>query len=208
MLAPFLVYEGPLLVAVQELLREGRSAWIVAIAIVLLLASDVVLPVPSSLVATASGGLLGLLPGALVAWTGMQAGVLVGYGVGRAAGFRAARRIVGRKELRRASRSHRRWGSWSLVVSRAVPVLAEGSVVLAGTVRMPLGPFVGLTALSNAAISGIYAGIGAYAFTSRAFLAAFGASVVIPGIFLLIQRRFGSIDPSRASGGPASGRRA
>lgn len=154
----------------------------------LLLAADVFLPVPSSLLATASGMLLGLTPGALTTWSGLQAGVLLGYGFGRSAGRRVAQRLVGEAELARAADAHQVWGGLSLLLARAVPVLAESSVLLAGLARMPLPRFALLTGASNAALALVYASVGAYAVETRTFLWAFAASTLGPGLLLVADR--------------------
>ena len=187
-LVPFALYEESVRGAVDGLLQSGRGRPLLAAAIALALASDVFTPVPSSLVATASGALLGLIPGAACTWMGMQAGALLGYAVGRTAGAGAVRRVVGDPELQRASQSHRRWGPVSLIVARAVPVLAESSVVLAGTVRMNTFRFFWLTGLSNAVIAVVYAGIGAYALETGAFLLAFAGSILIPAAVMWVSR--------------------
>ena len=207
---PFVLIDQSLTESVEELIRSRPSRPFVAAILALLLAVDVFLPVPSSLIATASGMLLGFAQGALVTWMGMQAGALVGYALGRSAGRSAARRFVGEVELERAERSHRRWGGFSLVVSRAVPVLAESSVLLAGLVRMPSPQFVALTGASNAAISLVYASVGAYALETSAFLMAFAASMFLPGVLLgadRILRRKRTLSagpPGQQSGGAGS----
>ena len=196
---PFLLYEDQVTEVVAGSLGSGSGRQLAALLILLLLASDVFAPVPSSLVATASGTILGLASGAAVTWAGMQAGALVGYGFGRTAGVRAVRRIVGDSELERATRLHRRWGGLSLIASRAVPILAESSVVLAGAARMPIGRFTWLTGLSNGAIATIYAGVGAYALETRSFLLAFVASMLVPGSLMWASRALGTGSPTAGS---------
>lgn len=203
---PFVLIDESLTKSVEEFTRSGPSRPLIATVLTLLLALDVFLPVPSSLIATASGVLLGFMQGSLVTWMGMQAGALIGYALGRSAGRGAARRFVGEGELRRAEHSHCRWGGFSLVVSRAVPVLAESSVLLAGLVRMPFARFVAWTGASNAAISMVYASVGAYALETRAFLMAFAASMLLPGALLGANRifrrkRIQSATPDRQSPG-------
>ena len=135
----------------------------------------------------------------------MQAGALVGYAVGRSAGAGAGGWFVGPAELERAARSHRRWGWFSLVASRAVPVLAESSVILAGTVRMPVARFAWFTGAANAGVALAYAAVGAYAVEARVFLLAFAASVLIPGASMLVHRACtGQRASSREVGGEAS----
>ena len=189
-LVPFALFEDALLEASERLLRAGATRLVAISSISLLLMADVILPVPSSLVATASGMLLGLAEGSSVTWFGLQAGALLGYFLGRSAGFRVTIWLVGREELERASRLHRRWGAASLIASRAVPVLAESTVVLAGAARMPLGQFAWLTSTSNAAIALVYGFVGARALETQAFLLALAASIGLPGILMGVFRFF------------------
>ena len=204
-IVPFALFEASILGAVRALTGSGTGRLAIALTIALLLASDVFLPIPSSVLATLSGLSLGLGSGALVTWAGMQAGALVGYAVGRSAGTGAVAWFVGPAELERAARSHRRWGWFSLVASRAVPVLAESSVLLAGTVRMPIARFAWYTGASNAGVALVYAAVGAYAVEARAFLLAFAASVLVPGAAMLVHRACtGQSEGSREVGGEAS----
>jgi len=187
-LVPFLLFEERIVRFSEVLLQDSTGGLPVAVAVVLLLASDLFIPVPSSFVATASGLLLGLVPGIAATWVGLQSGALAGYGVGRLARRRVAARILGEAELQRATGAYARWGGLSLIASRAVPVLAEGSVVIAGVARMPLLRFSCLVGTSNVAIAAIYAGVGAYVRDVNTFLLAFAASILIPGSLMLLLR--------------------
>ncbi len=187
-LVPFWLFEESIARLAEALLQDSSGRASVGAAVVLLLASDLFVPVPSSLVATASGLLLGLVPGMAATWVGMQSGALAGYGVGRWAGRRVAARIVGEPELRRAAGAHARWGGLFLIASRAVPVLAEGSVVIAGVASMPLLRFFVCVGMSNLAIAAVYAGVGAYVRDVNTFLMAFAASILLPGSLMLAHR--------------------
>lgn len=188
LLAPFFLYEQALEQAVERFLDSRPSRAAAAIALAALLASDVALPIPSSLTATAAGLLLGWPLGALVNWAGLNAGAALGYCIGMTAGRAAARRVVGVRGLERAAEAHRRWGDWSLIVSRAAPVLAEASVVFAGAARMRPARFALLVGLSNAAIAAVYAAVGALAMETEAFLLAFAGSIALPGLAMLLTR--------------------
>lgn len=186
-LLPFFLFEQQFNELAEELTAGDASRWVVAGAIFSLLALDVFLPVPSSLVSTASGVLLGFGGGAAVIWLGMMAGCGVGYAVGwRGAG--AARRLVGDDGIERAARLVSRYGDLTIVLCRPVPVLAEASVVFAGLVGAPLARFVRLTALSNLGIALGYAAFGALSLDLNSFLFAFLGAMLIPGLFLLISR--------------------
>jgi len=153
-----------------------------------LLASDVLLPVPSSLVGTASGALFGWALGAAIAWAGMTAGCAVAWWLGRTASRAGLRRFVGEGEIGRAQALAERFGAAALIVSRPVPVLAEASVLLAGACGLPLRSMLLLTALSNAGISLAYAVLGALAGGSGSFLLVFAAAVIVPALALGLLR--------------------
>ena len=145
------------------------------------------LPVPSSIVSTAAGVLLGLGLGAAVVWIGMMAGCLVGYFVG-VYSAPLARRLVGPAGLARAAELANRYGAWAVVLCRPVPVLAEATVVFAGLVRAPIGRFLFVTAASNLGIAAGYAAIGAFSMRLDSFLMAFIGAIAVPGVALLAAR--------------------
>jgi uncharacterized membrane protein YdjX (TVP38/TMEM64 family) len=190
-LVPFFLYEEGITAWARGVMQGGASKPAVAAAIAALLASDILLPIPSSLVATASGFLLGLVPGAAVTWAGMTVGALIGYALGRHPARRLTRRFVGGPELVRASMAHERWGDWSVIVCRSVPVLAEASVVFAGVAGMSLRRFLLLTGLSNLAIALAYAAVGALALEANSFLLAFFGAIALPAAAMLLLRRKG-----------------
>ena len=187
-LIPFFLYEEPISAWVQGFLKQEDAPWLVSAILAGLLAADLVLPIPSSVLSTAAGYLLGLWTGSFVTWTGMTLGCLIGYGLGATAGRKLTRRFVGDDELERASHAQSRFGDWMIVIFRAVPVLAEASVLFAGIAGMPVRRFLLLTTLSNAGIALAYAAVGAYALEAGSFLLAFGGAVVLPGVVMLAAR--------------------
>jgi uncharacterized membrane protein YdjX (TVP38/TMEM64 family) len=203
-LAPFVLFEKQFERLATWLAQGNASGWSTAGAIGALLSLDVFLPVPSSIVSTGAGVLLGFWRGAAVVWIGMTLGCLVGYGFGaKAAG--AARRLVGEKSLAHAGTVMDRHGSWAILLCRPVPVLAEASVVFAGLVRAPLVPFLLLTAGSNLGIALAYAAVGAFSMEAQSFLLTFLGALALPGIALLAGRLW--LGRSGAAGGERRGER-
>lgn len=158
-------------------------------AIIALLAVDIVAPVPSSVVSTLAGALLGVAGGALASLAGLTLGCVIGYALGRTAGRGAAQVTLGEREVARLEAGWARFGDAFLLLARAVPVLAEASVLFAGMSAMPRGRFLLLTALANAGLSLAYAGIGAWALEAPSFLLAFGCAVALPAVALFATRR-------------------
>ena len=186
-LLPFVFFEAPFNALAVRITQSGTSRAVAAGSIFALLALDVFLPVPSSIVATGAGVILGFAEGTAIVWGGMMAGCLIGYGTGIGAAA-AARWIVGQDNLVRAEALMRRYGELALVLCRPVPVLAEASVVFAGIVRTPFVRFAALTAISNLGIALGYAAFGAFSMRLDSFLVAFLGALLLPGIALGISR--------------------
>jgi uncharacterized membrane protein YdjX (TVP38/TMEM64 family) len=183
-LVPFALFEDQVTAYASQALSRPPTV-LLALLVAGLLASDPFLPVPSSLVGTASGALFGWVLGAVVAWAGMTLGCLLGFWLGRSVGRGGLLRFVGERELGRAEALAERFGGVALVVSRPVPVLAEASVLLAGAVGLPLRTMLLLTGLSNAGVSLAYAVLGAVAGGTGSFLLVFGAAVIVPALAVL-----------------------
>ena len=186
-LLPFFLFEAQVTAFAERLTQTDTGVRLAASSIFGLLAFDVLLPVPSSIVSTAAGVLLGFWRGAAVVWTGMMAGCLFGYLLGRRVSGATAR-FVGEEGLQHAKSLVGRYGDWTLVMCRPVPVLAEASVMFAGLVRAPFGRFLALTSLANLGIAVGYAAFGAYSMTIDSFLVAFVGALIIPGVVMLIAR--------------------
>lgn len=106
-----------------------------------LLALDIALPIPSSLVGTALGARLGFWAGAACCWLGLMAGNLIGYAFGHLYPRHLATNLPNQP--------------MDLVVflSRPVPIFAEAAAIAAGANRMPPLSFLLSCALGN----GVYA---------------------------------------------------
>ena len=160
-LVPFALFGGALDEAVTPWLEQAEPVAF-ALGSAGLLAADFALPVPSSVVATAAGGRLGLGAGLVVVFVGLQLGCAMAWAVGRWGGAPAIDRLVDPIEQERARRwSSGRGGLAFLAVSRAVPVLGEATTLLAGSMRMPFARYFAVTAAANAGLGLAYAGIGA-----------------------------------------------
>ena len=178
-LVPFFLFETQFNQFAADVARGGGPRWIAAGGILALLAADVFLPVPSSILSTAAGVLLGFWGGTAVVFSGMTIGCLLGFAVGSRSSA-AARRLVGEAGLARAADLMRRYGDWALAACRPVPVLAEASVIFAGLVHMPRGRFLWLTALANLGIAAGYSAMGAFSMRVDSFLLAFVGALLIP----------------------------
>jgi uncharacterized membrane protein YdjX (TVP38/TMEM64 family) len=121
-----------------------------------LLALDIVLPVPSSLLATAIGAALGPWLGTLVNAAGLSLGCAAGLLLGRS-GSPLARHILGGALFQRFAAASARNGIVLILICRAVPVLGEASIVVAGAGRAQFAPALAAAAAANFVIGAVYA---------------------------------------------------
>jgi len=154
-----------------------------------LLAGDIILPTPSSIVSTGCGALLGFVWGTLASFIGMTVSCILGYFIGRYASNHFVSRLMG-KTMSSVEKFSSRYGRWFLILTRAVPVLAEASVLFAGLGRQRFSEFIIITSMANFVISVLYAYIGSYAVSTNSFLLVFAAGVIIPGAFMLMSKQF------------------
>lgn len=187
-IVPWLIW-GTAVEARIELMLASHEAppyflwWVIG-----LLALDVFLPIPSSLVAVAAGVFLGVGLGWLATFSGLMLGSAWGYACGWLWGPATARKVVGERDWTRAERWAQQFGALLVLVLRPVPVLAEASTFYAGASRVPIGWFVAANAIGNAALAGVYASVGSLSADSGELEPALMAGFLMPGLALLVVR--------------------
>lgn len=163
----------------------------VGTAAVALLASDVVLPVPSSIVMIGNGAIFGFGLGTMLSLIGSSLGALLGYGLGRCFGRATSETSQSNSRLHALMQTH---GPHLVLASRPVPVVAEVVSVLAGTTKMPLGRFVPATAVGSLVISAAYAAVGSGLVDGSVGGPVFGVVFVLSGLLWWQGRRVAMAD--------------
>jgi len=188
-IVPFLLFGEQLEQLSEDLLRGGNGAHWAAWLGVVLLVLDVYLPIPSSIVMTVMGALAGPWAGWGLSCLGLTIGAAVGYATGLLIGPFAIRVLVGHHQGRILSEWMSRNGYWVIAACRAVPVLAEGSLIVAGTARMPSGKTMLTATAANALVPIPYVMLGSAASGSdRMFYVAFGLSLALSGFLWYLGR--------------------
>ena len=143
------------------------------------LAADVLLPVPSSVVATLGGVVLGVAGGTACAWLGMTLGAAAGWALGRLAGSGA---LAGIDAADRAAlaRHERRLGPLFVVLTRPLPLVAEATAILCGAAGMPARGFIGWAAAGNLAVAFAWSLAGARGAAADAVQWMLAAALVVP----------------------------
>lgn len=200
-LTTFALWDHALRAMITETLASAASQppALTFCVIVALLALDIPLPIPSSLISTAAGALLGANFGILATTVGMTSGCLAGYGLGRFGHVLAGRSWLSQAELERARELSRRHGDWALVVARPIPVLAEISVVFAGLSRARFSSFMMSTTLANFSIACVYGFAGAAAGEWDDGLASAGwtlaIAIALPALAMPVRSRLRNTHP-------------
>lgn len=189
-LIPFMLWDAQIEAWTEDFL-ESASGHSTLIAVVLgsMLASDILAPIPNSLIATAAGLFLGFVKGTVTCTIGMTISCVVGYWLGIKFGRPMTLKLVGEPELERLEKLTDRYGYWAVAMTRAVPVLGEAAVLFAGMSRMPVRRFLLVSILSCFGLSAVYGAAGAFSAKLNSFVLAFCASILISAIGMFIVSR-------------------
>ena len=140
------------------LARPGASG---AFLIIALLAADVFLPVPSSIIMVLSGAAFGVLWGAVFALVGSIAGEWLGFELVRKYGRQASRRIANDEDIDRVNYFFERYGALAVIVTRPLPIVMETMSLVAGLSQMRREVFLAASFVGTTPIVLVYAYAGA-----------------------------------------------
>jgi uncharacterized membrane protein YdjX (TVP38/TMEM64 family) len=192
-IVPFLLAGQHVEQLLEDWLHETADKTTIFWVVVAILSTDVLLPIPSSVVSTFAGWQLGVTSGTLASWLGMTAGAVVGFALARAVGRPLAERLVERDDLDRMRFLSSHFGPRTIVLCRALPVLAEASVLFVGAMGLSWPKFFVPTALANLGIALAYSMLGSYSADQDLLVWAFVGSVALPLLATaLVRRRLGS----------------
>ena len=175
-LVPWVIWGDRLDAAVEHHLVEATDAWTLA--------------VPSSLVGTLAGARLGFLVGTTINWLGLSLGAVLAFAVARVGGTPLVQRFVAPDDRRTIERLVERWGVRVLIVTRALPLLAEASVLFTGATGLTWRRFITPTLLANLGLAAAYAGLGAAARQGDQLPIALAASIIVPVLATALARRY------------------
>ena len=156
-LVPFIWFGAAMDAAVPEWFASGLAPGALAVLGIGLLALDVILPIPSSVVCLTMCWMLGPEWGGLCAFVGNVAAFVVGYALGRILPHERLRGYVGAPMWRSLQgRMTRRAWLW-IGISRPLPVLAELTAVASGAFQVPLFKALPAAVLASAGVAASYA---------------------------------------------------
>jgi len=171
----------------QVIQASGQHPWTTGLILAMLLASDILLPVPSSMISVACGLSLGLVGGTCASFAGMMLSAIIGYFMGRAASGPACR-MIGLDEADQMKRFYARFGVWIILIVRPVPMLSETAMLVSGLARQPFLRVMTAAGVGNLLVSAGYAAMGAYGQRSNAFVPAFVVAMALSGGLMFFLR--------------------
>lgn len=189
-IVPFLLFGADFEAWVEQWSEQPYSKPASALIIIGLLATDILLPTPSSMISTMGGWQLGVVGGTLASWTGMTLGAVIGFALARRWGRPFALWLSSEEDLARMHGLSQRFGPAVLIVGRGVPVLAEASVLLMGIHQLTWRRFLPAILLSNLGIAFAYSAFGDYAEQNHWLPLALGISIALPVLLATMVSRF------------------
>lgn len=189
-IVPFVAFGDQLEDTIEGWLDPPPSPSVISLLTVAVLSSDILLPVPSSLVSTFAGAQLGVALATAASWLGMSLGATLGFWLARLWGRPLARRFSSAEDLERSELLAAKYGPSAVIMTRALPVLAEAAVMLLGATGLSWRAFLPPMLLANLGIALAYALLGQLAQSHDALVWALAASVVVPLLATWIARRF------------------
>lgn len=176
-------FQVPLLSDPSTVLERG--GFIAALVGTALLISDILLPVPSSLIMIAYGALFGLVLGTLLSLVGGLGASLVGFWIGRR-GATFINRFVSEKERQQADRLMQRWGMIAIIVTRPIPLLSEATSIVAGGTSLRWRAMIIASVLGLIPGAAIYAAAGVYAVSVESTIWSFVVVIGVAFVFWVI----------------------
>lgn len=178
-----ITFEIPILTDPTYILKHGGiTAAFISIA---LLISDIILPVPSSIVMIANGAVFGFWNGVLITMIGGVTASLTGFYIGKKS-TSYINKYITPAEQEQAKQLMNKWGISILIISRSIPILAETMSIMAGatgvsSLQMFLASIVGLLPVAI-----LYSYTGVYAADLNSALWSFIIVMACAGLFWVI----------------------
>ena len=123
---------------IKWFLEKKQVAWIFGI---ILLVSDILLPVPATGIMAALGAVYDLWPGMLISMTGSSLAGLLGYAAARFLSKRTHHIIATEDEILRFKSFFDTYGGYAIIISRIMPLMPEVITILAGLSGMKFPRF-------------------------------------------------------------------
>jgi uncharacterized membrane protein YdjX (TVP38/TMEM64 family) len=151
----------------------------------IILASDIVLPVPSSIVMFVNGYVLGTAFGAAISLIASLFGSVLGYYIGSFTSFG-----LKSKSDNYVKKLIETYGPLTILISRGIPVLSESVSIVCGYNQMSFKSYFTFNLFGYIPICLIYSFFGNVGYDKHLFLISFGFSLFISAAFWFLGKSF------------------
>lgn len=151
-----------------------------------LLSADIILPLPSSLIAVFLGAKLGWAYGTLSNFTGLMTGSLIGYGMGWYIGRPILNKMVSQQSQEIYAKMENQMSYWALGITRSIPILAEASLLIAGVARLDLKKTIPVLIISNLLLAALYSVFGFFGAEQSSPTLLFLGGIIVPACGILV----------------------
>ena len=124
-----------------------------------LLTSDIVLPIPSSLVMILNGKVLGVFSGAALSLVSGVLSSCIGFYFGRKANA-FIDRFFSQSEKEMSRKLFDRFGNIAIIISKALPIISEAISFVSGTASVTFKTFLVYSIVGHFIVSFVYAYVG------------------------------------------------
>lgn len=139
-----------------------------------LLTLDAILPIPSSILMFLNGKVLGILGGTSLSICGASLGSLIAYKIGY-----KSNDLMNKKDHYNISQNLlNNYGIWTIMVTRAIPVISELIIIYAGIKKYKLRSVLIYATLGYVPVCLVYAVLGSIMFQTKGFFIALFSSTV------------------------------
>jgi len=146
-----------------------------------ILISDILIPIPSSIIMYLNGYVLGCFIGGFISLFSVMTGSIIGYMIG---GFTS----LGIKQIQKDSGANslfRRYGLLAIIITRGIPILSESVCMLCGFNKVSFKDYFLYNLIGYIPVCWTYAYFGSIGLQKNIFFITFGVSIVISISFWL-----------------------
>ena len=140
----------------------------------IILVSDIILPVPSSIIMYSNGAILGMLNGFLLSLISVILSSLIGYFIGRGSSA-----ILKSEVDISAKQILEKYGYAAILITRGIPIISESVCIVCGFNRYNFVVYLALNVAGYIPICLIYAYFGSTAANQNLFFISLGSSLLI-----------------------------
>jgi uncharacterized membrane protein YdjX (TVP38/TMEM64 family) len=151
----------------------------------LVLCSDIVLPVPSSIVMYLNGAVLGMFQGAVLSFVSVMVSSVIGYLIG----LLSLKLFKNNKAHSKSDELLKKTGPLAIILTRGIPILSESVTIVAGYNSYSFYQFLLWNFIGYLPVCLIYAYFGSISNSQDAFLISFGISIAISFVLWIVGKK-------------------